>query len=431
MNGGSLVFLSPSRHGRFSKKWYPKQTSFEYRIFINCSNLRKVIHTKLDFHWAQIAFNFLEENYAICSHPPSQIYVVWMKLPCRGKYFFRNLWSSRIALRFTVSEWIQSRDWLSSSPGSCGLGKGEGASGTIRMFAAALIPTLEHGFSVAWFQIETKFYFGNHWMENRDFHVTIVQWKYTVREKGPIKKALSADFNPDTFILTEKNGEPLHETTFLNLDYNNLFSQTLKRTHPIAMHSTSPENEENILFWQWIVRTKILFTDEKESWSKTVWQIPSVKICEHLLNTIFSPCEWIFPGSSWWGYPSPSGRNLPNSFCTVAYTSTLLLFGSSFALGLQFGSKGAFNVRIKNLNTDFGVSPLTHFFHIFAWTCGAYVLPSVVIYIFSVTSWIHERPGFHLVQVELRTLRASATPRTGNTLEPPPTCWERAAMIQN
>ena len=148
-----------------------------YRIFINCSNLRKVIHTKLDFHWAQIAFNFLEENYAICSHPPSQIYVVWMKLPCRGKYFFRNLWSSRIALRFTVSEWTQSRDWLSSSPGSCGLGKGEGASGTIRMFAAALIPTLEHGFSVAWFQIETKFYFGNHWMENRDFHVTIVQWK--------------------------------------------------------------------------------------------------------------------------------------------------------------------------------------------------------------------------------------------------------------
>ena len=52
--------------GRFSKKWYPKQTSFGYRIFINCSNLRKVIHTKLDFHWAQIAFNFLEENYAIC-----------------------------------------------------------------------------------------------------------------------------------------------------------------------------------------------------------------------------------------------------------------------------------------------------------------------------------------------------------------------------
>ena len=185
-------------NGRFSKKWYPKQTSFGYRIrisgyririsgypdiesgyriFINCSNLRKVIHTKLDFHWAQIAFNFLEENYAICSHPPSQIYVVWMKLPCRGKYFFRNLWSSRIALRFTVSEWTQSRDWLSSSPGSCGLGKGEGASGTIRMFAAALIPTLEHGFSVAWFQIETKFYFGNHWMENCDFHVTIVQWK--------------------------------------------------------------------------------------------------------------------------------------------------------------------------------------------------------------------------------------------------------------
>ena len=190
-----------SKYGRFSKKWYPKQTSFGYRIriagyririsgypdiesgyriFINCSNLRKVIHTKLDFHWAQIAFNFLEENYAICSHPPSQIYVVWMKLPCRGKYFFRNLWSSRIALRFTVSEWTQSRDWLSSSPGSCGLGKGEGASGTIRMFAAALIPTLEHGFSVAWFQIETKFYFGNHWMENRDFHVTIVQWKWTI-----------------------------------------------------------------------------------------------------------------------------------------------------------------------------------------------------------------------------------------------------------
>ena len=48
----------------------------------------------------------------------------------------------------------------------------------IRMFAAALIPTLEHGFSVAWFQIETEFYFGNHWMENRDFHVTIVQWKW-------------------------------------------------------------------------------------------------------------------------------------------------------------------------------------------------------------------------------------------------------------
>ena len=41
-----------------------------------------------------------------------------------------------------------------------GWGKEGGASGTIRMFAAALIPTLEHGFSVAWFQIETKFYFG-------------------------------------------------------------------------------------------------------------------------------------------------------------------------------------------------------------------------------------------------------------------------------
>ena len=39
-----------SFNGRFSKKWYPKQTSFGYRIFINCSNLRKVIHTKLDFH---------------------------------------------------------------------------------------------------------------------------------------------------------------------------------------------------------------------------------------------------------------------------------------------------------------------------------------------------------------------------------------------
>ena len=44
-----------------------------------------------------------------------------------GKIFFRNLWSSRIALRFTVSEWIQSRVWLSSSPVSCGLGKGEGS----------------------------------------------------------------------------------------------------------------------------------------------------------------------------------------------------------------------------------------------------------------------------------------------------------------
>ena len=51
-------------NGKFSRKWYPKQTSFGYRIrisgypdiesgyriFINCSNLRKVIHTKLDFH---------------------------------------------------------------------------------------------------------------------------------------------------------------------------------------------------------------------------------------------------------------------------------------------------------------------------------------------------------------------------------------------
>ena len=27
-------------------------------------------------------------------------------------------------------------------------------------------------FSVDWFQIETQFYFGNHWRENRDFHVT-------------------------------------------------------------------------------------------------------------------------------------------------------------------------------------------------------------------------------------------------------------------
>ena len=114
-----------------------------------------------------------------------------MKLPCRGKYFFRNLWSSRIALRFTVSEWTQSRDWLSSSPGSCGLGKGEGASGTIRMFAAALIPTLEHGFSVAWFQIETKFYFGNHWMENCDFHVTIVQWKCRICD-GSHRLAISS-----------------------------------------------------------------------------------------------------------------------------------------------------------------------------------------------------------------------------------------------
>ena len=27
-------------------------------------------------------------------------------------------------------------------------------------------------FSVDWFQIETKFYFGNHWRKNRDFYVT-------------------------------------------------------------------------------------------------------------------------------------------------------------------------------------------------------------------------------------------------------------------
>ena len=74
------------KDGKFSRKWYPKQTSIGYRIFYKFSNLRKGIHTKLDFRWAQIALNFLEENYAICSHPPSQIFVVWMKLPGRGKY---------------------------------------------------------------------------------------------------------------------------------------------------------------------------------------------------------------------------------------------------------------------------------------------------------------------------------------------------------
>ena len=73
-------------NGKFSRKGYPKQTSFGYRIFYKFYNLWKGIHTKLDFRWAQIALNFLEENYAICSHPPSQIFVVWMKLPCRGKY---------------------------------------------------------------------------------------------------------------------------------------------------------------------------------------------------------------------------------------------------------------------------------------------------------------------------------------------------------
>ena len=31
-------------------------------------------------------------------------------------------------------------------------------------------------FSVDWVQIETLFYFGNHWKENRDFHVIKVQW---------------------------------------------------------------------------------------------------------------------------------------------------------------------------------------------------------------------------------------------------------------
>ena len=90
------------------------------------------------------------------------------------------------------------------------------------------------------------------------------------------------------------------------------------------MHSTSPENEENILFWQWIVRAKILFTASKGSWSKTVWRIISAKVCEHLLNTIFSPYEWIFSGSSWWGYPL-GGRNPPNIFCPVPlnlYTSS-------------------------------------------------------------------------------------------------------------
>ena len=81
-----INFLHHLFYGRFSKKWYPKQTSIGYRIFYKFSNFRKGIHTKLDFRWAQIALNFLEENYAICSHPPSQIFVVWMKLPCRGKY---------------------------------------------------------------------------------------------------------------------------------------------------------------------------------------------------------------------------------------------------------------------------------------------------------------------------------------------------------
>ena len=142
-----------------------------------------------------------------------------------------------------------------------------------------------------------------------------------------------------------------------------------------SQKNPSARNALNVT-WEWRKHTFLEVNSSNENivyWSKTVWRIISVKVCEHLLNTIFSPCEWIFPGSSWWGYPSPGGRNLPNSFCTVAYTSTLLLFGSSFALGLQFGSKGAFNVRIKNLNTDFGVSPLTHFFHIFAWTCCAYM----------------------------------------------------------
>ena len=35
--------------GKFSRKGYPKQTSFGYRIFYKFYNLRKGIHTKLDF----------------------------------------------------------------------------------------------------------------------------------------------------------------------------------------------------------------------------------------------------------------------------------------------------------------------------------------------------------------------------------------------
>ena len=48
-----------SKYGRFSKKWYPKQTSFGYRIFIKCSNSRKIHSYQTGLPFSADCFQFL------------------------------------------------------------------------------------------------------------------------------------------------------------------------------------------------------------------------------------------------------------------------------------------------------------------------------------------------------------------------------------
>ena len=48
-----------SKNGKFSRKWYPKQTSFGYRIFINCSNLRKIHSYQTGLPLSADCFQFL------------------------------------------------------------------------------------------------------------------------------------------------------------------------------------------------------------------------------------------------------------------------------------------------------------------------------------------------------------------------------------
>ena len=150
-----------------------------------------------------------------------------------------------------------------------------------------------------------------------------------------------------------------------------------------SQKNPSSRNALNVT-WEWREHTflavnssneNILFTASKGSWSKTVWRIISVKVSEHLLDTIFSP----FRGQA--GGDTPRRKKSARQFSSSSL-KPLHFFWSVPLLLLAYNldQKVLSMLELYYLNTGFGISPLTHFFHIFAWTCGAYVLPSIIIY---------------------------------------------------
>ena len=128
-------------HGRFSQKRFLKQTSFGKRIFLKYSKYKKKsfipIWTSMERRLIPISWEKIIRSAP--SYPP-RYNVVRMKLSCRGIVLFQKPLVLLITLQFIGDE-VEVEAGCPVAQYRVGRGKERGASGTTRMFAAALIPT--------------------------------------------------------------------------------------------------------------------------------------------------------------------------------------------------------------------------------------------------------------------------------------------------